>query len=63
MKKEILQQHKEATLVCEERIFEVEAISNLSIPQISKTILVQKKILSMLLYDIPYIILSYFSYF
>jgi hypothetical protein len=32
MKKETLQQHKEAALVCEEGIFETEAISNLSIP-------------------------------
>jgi hypothetical protein len=38
MKREILQQHKEATLVCEEGIFEVGAISNLSVPQSSKTI-------------------------
>jgi hypothetical protein len=37
-----LQQHKESALVCEEGIFKVEAISNLSIPQNSKTILVQK---------------------
>ncbi len=29
MKRETLQQHKEATLVCEEGIFEVEGISNL----------------------------------
>jgi hypothetical protein len=32
MEKESLQQHKEETLVCEVRIFEVEAISNLLIP-------------------------------
>jgi hypothetical protein len=29
MKRETLQQHKEVVLVCEERIFEVEAINNL----------------------------------
>jgi hypothetical protein len=29
-------------LVCEERIYEVEVISNLLVPQISKTILVKK---------------------
>jgi hypothetical protein len=39
MKRETLQQHKEVALVCEEGIFEVEAISNLLIPQTSKTIL------------------------
>jgi hypothetical protein len=32
MKREILQQHKETTLVCEEGIFEVKAINNLLIP-------------------------------
>ncbi len=37
-----LQQHKEATLVCEEGIFKVEAISNLLAPQSSKTILAKK---------------------
>jgi hypothetical protein len=31
-KRETLQQHKEAILVCEEEIFEVEAINNLSVP-------------------------------
>jgi hypothetical protein len=36
-----LQQHKEATLVCEEGIFEVEAIHNLLIPQSNKIILAQ----------------------
>ncbi len=41
MKRETLQQHKEVALVCEERIFEIEAISNLLIPQSSKTILAQ----------------------
>jgi hypothetical protein len=39
MKKETLQQHKEVAFVCEEGIFEVEAINNLLVPQISKTIL------------------------
>jgi hypothetical protein len=38
MKRETLQQHKEITLVCE-GIFEVEVISNLSLPQSRKTIL------------------------
>ncbi len=42
MKKETLQQHKETTLVCEEGIFEVEAISNMLAPQSSKIILAQK---------------------
>jgi hypothetical protein len=42
MKKETLQQHKETTLVCEKKVSKVEAISNLSIPQSSKTILTQK---------------------
>jgi hypothetical protein len=37
-----LQQHKEVALVCEEGIFEVEAINNLSIPQSNKTILAHK---------------------
>jgi len=37
-----LQQHKEATLVCEEGIFEVEAIHNLLIPQSNKIILAHK---------------------
>jgi hypothetical protein len=37
-----LQQHKEATLVCEEEIFTVEAISNLLVPQSSKIILAKK---------------------
>jgi hypothetical protein len=32
MKKETLLQHKETTLVCEEGIYEVEAISNLLVP-------------------------------
>jgi hypothetical protein len=32
MKIETLQQYKEVALVCEEGIFEVEAINNLSIP-------------------------------
>jgi hypothetical protein len=39
MKRESLQQHKETTLVHERGIFEVDAISNLSIPNSSKTIL------------------------
>jgi hypothetical protein len=34
--------HKEGTLVCEEGVFEVEAISNMSIPHNNKIILVQK---------------------
>jgi len=42
MKKETLQQHKEVVLVCEEGIFEVEAISNLLVPQSNKVVLVQK---------------------
>jgi hypothetical protein len=41
MKKETLQQHKEATLVCEEGIFQIEAISNMLIPQSSSTISIQ----------------------
>ncbi len=32
MKRETLQQHKETTLVCEKRIFEIEAISNMLVP-------------------------------
>jgi hypothetical protein len=32
MKRKTLQQHKETTLVCEEGIYEVEVINNLSIP-------------------------------
>jgi hypothetical protein len=42
MKKETLHQHKEGALVCEEGIFEVKIINNLSVPQSSKAILVQK---------------------
>jgi len=42
MKKETLQQHKEAILVFKNEIFEVEAINNLLIPHNSKTILAQK---------------------
>jgi len=42
MKKEILQQHKEATLVYEDGISEIEAIRNLSIPHSSKIILPHK---------------------
>ncbi len=38
MKKKTLQQHKEITLVCEEGIFEVKAISNILVPQSSKII-------------------------
>jgi hypothetical protein len=41
MKKETLQQHKETTLVCEEGIFEVEAISNMLAPQNNKIVLAQ----------------------
>jgi hypothetical protein len=41
MKKKTLQQHKEATLVCEEGIFEIKAINNMLAPQSSKIILVQ----------------------
>jgi hypothetical protein len=40
MKGKTLQQHKEATLFCEEGIFEVEAINDLLIPQSSKIVLV-----------------------
>jgi hypothetical protein len=42
MKREILQQHKETTLVYEEGIFEIKVISNLLVPQNNKIILVQK---------------------
>ncbi len=42
MKRETLQQHKEISLVCEEGIFEVEAISNMLVPQNSKIISAQK---------------------
>jgi hypothetical protein len=42
MKRETLQQHKKSTLVYEEGIYEVEAISNLLVPQSSKTILAKK---------------------
>jgi hypothetical protein len=42
MKSETFQHHKEATLVCEEGIFEVKAISNPSIPYSSKIISIQK---------------------
>jgi hypothetical protein len=42
MKRETLQHQKETTLVCEEGIFEVEAISNLLVPHNSKTILAPK---------------------
>ncbi len=42
MKKKTLQQHKEITLVCEEGIFEVKAISNILVPQSSKIISAQK---------------------
>jgi len=38
MKKKTLQQHKEASLVCEKGISEVEAINNLLIPQNNKVI-------------------------
>jgi hypothetical protein len=41
MKRETLQQHKEATLVYGKGIFEVKGISNLSIPQNSKILLAQ----------------------
>ncbi len=39
MKRLTLQQHMEVTLICEEGIFEVEAISNLLVPQNNKIIL------------------------
>jgi hypothetical protein len=42
IKEKTLQQHKETTLVREERIFEVEVVCNLSIPQSNKSILTQK---------------------
>jgi hypothetical protein len=42
MKRETLQEHKEATFVCEEGISEVETISSLLIPQNNKRISVQK---------------------
>jgi hypothetical protein len=42
MKRETLQQHKEAILVCEERIFYIKTINNMSIPYNGKIILVQK---------------------
>jgi hypothetical protein len=42
MRRETLQQHKEAILVYEEGIFEVKAISNLLVPWNSKTISAQK---------------------
>jgi hypothetical protein len=42
MKRETLQHHKEIALVCEEGIFEVEAISNLLVPQSNKTISTHK---------------------
>ncbi len=42
MKRETLQHHKEVALVCEEGIFEVEAISNLLVPQSYKTTSAQK---------------------
>jgi hypothetical protein len=41
MKRETLQQHKEATLVCEKRIFEVKDVSNMLVPY-SKRISTQK---------------------
>jgi hypothetical protein len=41
-KKETLQQHKETTLVCEEGVSGIEAISNLLVPQSNKTVLAQK---------------------
>ncbi len=37
MKRETFQQHKETTLVCEKGIYEAKAMSNLSVPQRSKT--------------------------
>jgi hypothetical protein len=42
MKKKTLQQHKETALVCEEGISKVETISNMLVPQNSKTIIAQK---------------------
>jgi hypothetical protein len=41
-RKTIRWQHKESTLLCEEGIFKVEAISNLLVPQSSKITLVLK---------------------
>jgi hypothetical protein len=38
MKRKTLQQHKETTLVCEEGISEVKAISNVLIPHSSKIV-------------------------
>ncbi len=38
MKRETLQQHKEATLICEEFFFKVEAISSLCVPHSSKIV-------------------------
>jgi hypothetical protein len=42
MKRKTLQKHKEVALDCEEGISKVEATSNLSIPQSSKTISTHK---------------------
>jgi hypothetical protein len=42
MKRKTMYQHKQASLVCEEGIFEVEVLSNLLIPHNSKTILAWK---------------------
>jgi len=42
MKRETLQQHKETILVCEEGIFDIEAINNLLVPYNGKIVLVQK---------------------
>jgi hypothetical protein len=42
MKIKTLQQHKEATLVFEERIYEIEAINNLLVSQSNKKISIQK---------------------
>jgi hypothetical protein len=41
MKRKPLQQHKETTLVCEEGIFEIEAINNMLVPHTNKTMLAQ----------------------
>jgi len=42
MKRKTLQQHKEATLVFEEGIYEIEAINNMLVSQSNKKISIQK---------------------
>jgi hypothetical protein len=42
VKRETLQEHKEATLVCEKGISKIEAIINLLVPQSNKTLSIQK---------------------